>query len=97
MRPGVNFINIYARIFCTKFWRQSQNVTRKAAKKDVRTKKARKKTLMKLTPWVNFINILYKAFMHTYHKSAKKTNGLSVFFFTFFARKVACKMLVKPR
>ncbi len=26
----------------TKFWRQSQNITRKAAKKDVCTKKARK-------------------------------------------------------
>ncbi len=25
---GVNFINIYARVFRTKFWRQSQNVTR---------------------------------------------------------------------
>ncbi len=46
---AVNFINIYVRIFCTKFWCQSQNVTRKAAKKDVCTKKARKKTLMKLT------------------------------------------------
>ncbi len=47
---GVNFINIYVRIFRTKFWRQSQNVIRKAAKKDGRTKKAREKTLMKLTP-----------------------------------------------
>jgi hypothetical protein len=29
---GVNFINIFAHNFRTKFWRQSQNVTRKAAK-----------------------------------------------------------------
>jgi hypothetical protein len=29
--PAVNFINNYARVFCTKFWRQSRNVTRKAA------------------------------------------------------------------
>jgi len=41
--PGVNFINIYACIFRTKFWRQSRNVTRKAAKKDVRTKKSMRK------------------------------------------------------
>ncbi len=44
----VNFINIYARVFLYEFWHQSQNVTRKAAKKDIRTKKAHKKTLMKL-------------------------------------------------
>ncbi len=31
-KPGVNFINIFARFLCTKFWRKSQNVTRKAAK-----------------------------------------------------------------
>jgi len=30
--PSVNFINIYAGVFHTKFWRQSQNITRKAAK-----------------------------------------------------------------
>ncbi len=35
--------------FCMKFWRQSQNITRKAVKKDVCTKKACEKTLMKLT------------------------------------------------
>ncbi len=29
---SVNFINVFARFFRTKFWRQSQNVTRKAAK-----------------------------------------------------------------
>ncbi len=46
---AVNFINIYARVFRTKFWRQSQNVIRKAAEKDIRTKKARKKMLMNLT------------------------------------------------
>jgi hypothetical protein len=51
-RLAVNFINIYARIFRTKFWRQSQNVIRKAAEKDVHTKKAREKTLMKLTPYL---------------------------------------------
>jgi len=40
--------------FLYKFRRQSQNVTRKAAKKDVRMKKPREKTLMKLT--ANVIN-----------------------------------------
>jgi len=54
--PVVNFINIYARVFRTNFWRQSQNVIRKAAKKDVRTKKAREKTLMKLTPGSHFFH-----------------------------------------
>ncbi len=58
LTPSVNFINIYARVFRTKFWRQSQNVIRKAAEKDVRTKKARKKTLMKLTPCRQFFSII---------------------------------------
>ncbi len=40
----------YARLFHTNFWRQSQNVIWKAAKKGVCMKKAREKTLMKLTP-----------------------------------------------
>jgi hypothetical protein len=70
---GVNFINIYGRIFRTKFWRQSQNVTRKAAKKDIRTKKAREKMLLKLTPRLNFINGLRTAFMLVEPKSVKKT------------------------
>ncbi len=41
-RPGVNFINIQAHIFLTKFWRKSRNITRKAAKKDVFTIKRAK-------------------------------------------------------
>ncbi len=49
-QPAVNFINIYEGIFRTKCWYQSQNVTRKAAKKDVCTQKACEKTLMKFTP-----------------------------------------------
>jgi len=32
LTSGVNFINVFARFFRTKFWRQSQNLTRKAAK-----------------------------------------------------------------
>jgi hypothetical protein len=47
-----------------KIRRQTQNVARKAAKKDIRTKKARKKTLMKLTAGVNFINILRTRFLY---------------------------------
>ncbi len=42
----------YERVFHTKFWRQSQNVTRK---NDVRTKKAREKMLIKLTPIVQVL------------------------------------------
>jgi len=78
--PGVNFTNILCVQFCTKFWRQSQNLTRKAAKKDVRTKKARKQTLMKLTAGVNFTNILCVAFIHSEPKSAKKTVMSAVLF-----------------
>jgi len=47
--PGVNFINIYTRVFCTKFWHQSRNITRKADKKDVSYEKFVRLTLMKLT------------------------------------------------
>ncbi len=47
--PGVNFINIYARVFRTKFWRQSRNVTRKAAKTYLSYEKRARLTLMKLT------------------------------------------------
>ncbi len=48
---GVNFINVHARVFCTKFWRQSQNITRA---KDVCTKKASQKhCMMKLTVGLN--------------------------------------------
>jgi len=47
--PGVNFINIYAHIFRTNFWRQSRNVTRKSCWNDVRTKNSYVKMLMKLT------------------------------------------------
>jgi len=48
--PGVNFINVLRAHFSYKFLASSWNVTRKAAIKDVRTKKAREKMLMKLTP-----------------------------------------------
>ncbi len=48
--------------FLYEFRGQRQNVTRKAAKKDICMKKARKKTLMKLTAGVNFINFLRAAF-----------------------------------
>ncbi len=41
LAPGVNFINVFRAHISYEFWRQSQNVARKAAKKDVRTKKAR--------------------------------------------------------
>jgi len=42
--------------------------------------KAACKMLMKLTTGENFINIYLKALTHTVLKSAKKTNGLAVFF-----------------
>ncbi len=47
-KTGVNFINIFRAFFCTKFWRQSQNVTRKSCQNVTFVRK----TLMKLTPGV---------------------------------------------
>ncbi len=49
LTQGVNFINVFARFLRTKFWRQSQNVTRKAAKTQLSYEKRARKTLMKLT------------------------------------------------
>ncbi len=60
----INFINIFCAHFLYEFKRQSQNVARKAAKKDICTKKAREKTLMKSTPSVNFINIIRVHFLY---------------------------------
>ncbi len=50
MNPTVNFINVYARIFRTKFWRQSWNVSRKSCQKGRLYEKFVRKMLMKLTP-----------------------------------------------
>jgi len=55
------------------------------------------KLWVKLTPGVNFINILIKAFKQADHKSAKNTVKLSVSFTLLGSAhiKAACKMLVK--
>jgi hypothetical protein len=45
LTPSVNFINVFRAFFSHKFSRQSQNVTRKAAKKNIRTKKECKKNV----------------------------------------------------
>jgi len=52
---------------------------------------------MKLSPGVNFINILLAAFMHQDPKSAKKADNLPVFFALLGSVRVksAHKMLVK--
>jgi len=52
---------------------------------------------MKLTPGVNFINILRKALACKDPKSAKKTDGLTVFFALLGSAhiKAFCKMLMK--
>ncbi len=62
--PAVNFINIYAHVFCTKFWRQSQNVTRKAAKKGVCTKKAREKNVDEIVTWKYMGNEKIKTYIY---------------------------------
>jgi len=41
--------------------------------------KAECRMLMKLTPGVDFINVLWAAFMHADPKSAKKTDNLTLF------------------
>ncbi len=60
--PGVNFINVYLCIFCTKFWHQSWNITRKSCQKGPLCEKRVRLMLMKLTAVVNFINILLVCF-----------------------------------
>ncbi len=75
MRSKFVFINIYARVFCMKFWRQSQNVIRKAAEKDVCTKKAREKMLMKLIPKFVFITLFC---VHLFFRRRKKGYRLFV-------------------
>ncbi len=63
-RPVVNFINVLHAHFSYEFWRQSQNVTIKSCHNNVRMKKAREKTSMKLTPVVNFTNIKRTNFLY---------------------------------
>ncbi len=52
---AVNFINIYARVFCTKFWRQSQNVLEKLPKRTFVQKSARK-NVDEIDTWPGFIH-----------------------------------------
>ncbi len=58
--------HLHAR-FSYKFWLQSHNVTTKAAKMDVRTKKTYKKMLMKLSIGVNLINVFCAFFLYECH------------------------------
>jgi hypothetical protein len=48
--PGVNFMNNFHKFFCTKFWRQSQNVTRNSCQNITFIQKCACKMMMKLTP-----------------------------------------------
>jgi len=79
--PGANFIYIYTRLFCTEFWCQSQNITRKSCQKRRLYKQSTWKMLMKLTPGLNFINVLRTAFTLTDPESVKDTDDLTVFFY----------------
>jgi len=63
-----------------KFYAKAKTSLERAAKKRLLYKKARVKTLMKLTPGVNFTNILSKAFTHADPKSTKYTAKSTVFF-----------------
>jgi len=53
--------------------------------------------IVKLTPGIDFTNILYKAFTIADPKSTKKIDGLAVFIalLGFAHLKAGCKMLVK--
>ncbi len=55
------------------------------------------KMLLKLTPGFDFTNILHKTFSGADPKSAKKTDGFTVFSALLGSdhKKIACKMLVK--
>jgi len=59
--------------------------------------KAACKTLVKLTPGLNVINILSTAFTHTYPESLKDADDLTVFFYLSGSMSVKAlrKMLVK--
>ena len=83
----------YARVFHTKFWRQSQNVTRKKMLNEKRVQKM----LVKSFLGINFINILRLAFTCAYPKRAKSTFKLSALFVLLrsVCEKAAHKMLAK--
>jgi len=74
--------------FTSSFWAnilspkklQSQSVARKKLLKALLYEKGESKMLMKWIPGVNFTNILGAAFMYADSKSAKNTDGLTVFF-----------------
>jgi len=58
---------------------QSQTVSREKLQKSLSyEKKTAWKMLVKMTPGVNFINFLHKAFTRADPKSAKKTYSLTV-------------------
>jgi len=65
------------------YFRQSQNVTREKLREALSYKKCSHKMLMKLTPGLNFINVLRTAFTLVDPKSVKNTVKSSVFFYSF--------------
>jgi len=76
---------------------QSKTVTREKLHKTLSYKKGESKMLMKLTPGVNFINVLMHRFpMHP--KSEKKTvkkSSVILYFWDLHVAKSASKMLMK--
>jgi len=97
---GVDFINILRLHFSYKILAPKitkLNVTREKLLNLLSYEKCSNKMLMKLTPGVNFINILNAASMFKDPKSAKKTDSLIVFFALLGSEciKTVFKMLVK--
>ncbi len=80
LTPGVNFINILIRVFCTKFWcqkLQSWVLGLKFSGTKILYKNRSCKLLMKLTAGVIFTNIFFKAFKHEDHKIVNNTDDLT--------------------
>ncbi len=84
IKSGVNFINVFLRSFLGTSGGQKRKkdseVVNLFTLSGTTCVKAVRRTLMKLSPGVNFINILYTAFTLVDPKSAKKINNLTVFY-----------------
>jgi len=98
--PGVNFINV----LLERFWYEilALKITRLCFKFEIFLRqnisaKCKCKMLMKLTPWVNFTNIIHAASMHADPKSTKKQSSHQCLFSLLGSarKKSAQKMLMK--
>jgi len=76
MTTGVNFTNVFLRLFFVQNFGAKPNVTRKKLPKQRLYKKRTQNMLVKLTTGVNFTNILRAAFSKTiFHQKITKPNS----------------------